>query len=130
MKYLRIVSDIHFEFRIPRQGLADKEIHASKLLEEFIPSDTRDLQSLLILAGDISAYWEDLGILYEKLHTRFEKVLHVPGNHEYYGNDIHVWDRWATEVAKCFPNVVIAKQHSLTVLQEDVFKNQTRKLDL
>jgi len=68
---LRILSDAHLDFR-PYE----------------IPTTSRDLDTVLILAGDIIPsiylkYWVDW---FEDLAARFKSVVYVAGNHEHYDN--------------------------------------------
>jgi Icc-related predicted phosphoesterase len=90
IQFLRVCSDLHLEFRTRKQTIPE-------ILSEVLPVDARDEDSMLILAGDISSYWPHFPIIYQELHPRFAKILHVPGNHEYYGNDLDLWTNFAKQ---------------------------------
>ena len=78
---LQIASDIHREFG-----------HSPE-----VPDVGADV---LVLAGDIG-YADDETIewLRDDLAGRYEAVLYVPGNHEYYGKDLHRANRHMEEMA-------------------------------
>lgn len=81
--FIRVASDLHLE--------AFKMMPVDKLALRVLPVDTRDSESVLALAGDISSSPEQLvNFLYE-IETRFAKVIYIPGNHEYYRHDYHTW---------------------------------------
>lgn len=68
---LQIASDIHREFK-----------HNPP-----VPDIGADV---LVLAGDIGyANNETIGWIHAVLAGRYEAILYVPGNHEYYGDDLH-----------------------------------------
>jgi predicted phosphodiesterase len=75
-KYLRCGSDLHLEAWLGQD--------ATKLADFFLPEDPRDAESILILAGDISSHLDQLTGFLSVLVKRFERVLYVPGNHEFY----------------------------------------------
>ncbi len=83
-KYLRIASDLHLEGFFGR----DEET----LAIDFLPKDDRDADSTLVLAGDISSQPEQLIKFLAVVVKRFERVLFVPGNHEYYKHHFHQWN--------------------------------------
>jgi Icc-related predicted phosphoesterase len=87
MKFIRVASDLHLE------GFLGTPVH--DLAEWFVPRAERDEESLLVLAGDISSKPQQLVSFVEELLPRFEKVLFVPGNHEYY---LHNYEKWNIEV--------------------------------
>lgn len=76
----QLVSDIHLEFH----G-AEADVEASGDMERRAP--------VLILAGDISTLRGDpraaLRRFLRRMALRFELVVLVPGNHEYYGMEYH-----------------------------------------
>jgi predicted MPP superfamily phosphohydrolase len=76
MKFIRISSDIHLEslYGTP----------ATKLVDNFIPADERDSESVLVLAGDISSKPDQAAQFIKQLEDRFIKVIYVFGNHEHY----------------------------------------------
>ena len=78
---LQIASDIHREFG-----------HSPE-----VPDIGADV---LVLAGDIG-YADDVTVewLRDDLAGRYEAILYVPGNHEYYGRDLHEANRHMEEMA-------------------------------
>lgn len=92
IKYLRIASDLHLE------QYRDRKIE--KLVNDFIPGDNRDIESVLVLAGDISSLPEQLVRFIAEVENRFLKVIFVPGNHEYYHNKMTEWNESVDEVFK------------------------------
>lgn len=88
-KHLRIASDLHLEAFVGRK--------VETLALDFLPKDDRDAESVLILAGDISSQQEQLIRFLAVCLKRFERVLYVPGNHEYYRQN---YDRWNIEMKR------------------------------
>lgn len=79
IKYIRVASDLHLEaftYRDPES-----------LVVDFLPSDPRDAQSILVLAGDISSSGTQLLAFLAECCKRWKKVYYVPGNHEWYRHD-------------------------------------------
>ncbi len=99
IEYVRICSDLHFEFH--------KE-PIWKLVAEYIPFRDTDNKTLLILAGDISPIRSQLDELYSIVCSRFPAVLYVPGNHEHYGSSFKTWDYNETTWKGQFPNLLIS----------------------
>lgn len=92
-KFIRLASDLHVEFRShPRLGTSEEVV---KYLEQVLPIDEKDSESVLILAGDISCSKPQLALIQDWLLPRFYAVIHVAGNHEHYGQDISDWNPWA-----------------------------------
>ena len=83
-KYLRLASDLHLE------GFYGRPIDA--LAVDLLPADPRDIESILILAGDISSYMDQLLSFIDAVSPRFAHVIYVQGNHEYYRHDYDVWN--------------------------------------
>lgn len=76
-----ITSDLHLEFR---QG---KEIEFWKAF----PYRTIDKPTVCICAGDLTTFRLPEAIYtahFARLCERFDKVIYVPGNHEYYGSHV------------------------------------------
>lgn len=96
MKYVRIASDLHLE-----QYYNSKAV---KLAEKFIPFDDRDAESILVLAGDISSKIEQV-IGFLAVLDRFQHIIYVPGNHEFYGHDMVAWEEQMLEQLIALPNV-------------------------
>ena len=78
LKKIRLYSDIHNELREKNYD---------------IPVLDGESSSILILAGDIDSDIHRLANYINDLSCRFELVIFVPGNHEYYGNDIYTYHR-------------------------------------
>ncbi len=79
IKYLRICSDLHLE--------AFTNIYADCLIDIFITQDDRDVESILVLAGDITSEPKQLFEFLDVCCKRFPKVYYVAGNHEWYFHD-------------------------------------------
>jgi len=74
-----IASDFHLEFR---QGQENK-------FWSTLPSHTISSPTTAIVAGDFTTFGLPERIYYKhftRLINRFDKVIYVPGNHEYYGS--------------------------------------------
>lgn len=82
-KYIRVLSDLHLE-----QYLGQRE---SWLSDKFIPADLLDKDSVLVLAGDISSKPEQLFKFIESTAKRFQRIIFIPGNHEFYGHEMSTW---------------------------------------
>jgi hypothetical protein len=80
---LRVASDLHLE--------AFRGVNAEALSLDFVPRDDRDNDSILLLAGDISADPAQLFVFLQLMNDRFKKVFFVPGNHEYYKHEYFAW---------------------------------------
>ena len=76
--WLRIASDLHLEFFQPYQ--VDHY--------EMFPPDDRDKNAVLILAGDIvlASKMKEYLPFFRELGRRFESIIFITGNHEYYSN--------------------------------------------
>lgn len=83
-KYLRICSDLHLE------GFTNT---VGQQAAHFIPHDTKDADSVLVLAGDISSRPIQLVQFISHLieSNRFKAVMYVPGNHEFYRQHFEEW---------------------------------------
>ena len=70
---IRLLSDLHTEFRLPYKTHAMSEYRG---------------EDVLVLAGDIaSGSTNTMDVIKHFLDCGFPKVIYVPGNHEYYGTD-------------------------------------------
>jgi predicted MPP superfamily phosphohydrolase len=88
-KYIRVASDLHLE---QFYGMAAKK------MAKLIPEDDRDAESILVLAGDISARPDQLVEFLSTVEGRFKRVVYVPGNHEYYRNNMTTYDEQVPEL--------------------------------
>ncbi len=91
---IRLVSDLHMEF-------ADFQL----------PYLDTDKDDVLILAGDIGLV--DSPNTFNRVKEwvasdRFKKVIHIPGNHEYYGSSLlRARSKLQKEIFKDFPNAKV-----------------------
>jgi hypothetical protein len=79
IKHIRIASDLHLDGFLGQDG--------DTLRAGFLPSDDRDAESILVLAGDISSNGEQLLSFLAACCKKFPKVIYIPGNHEWYKHD-------------------------------------------
>jgi hypothetical protein len=104
-KYLRIASDTHME--------AFNGMNMDKLIQNFLPPDDRDAESILMLAGDISSVADQLLNFIHDVEKRFLKVFYIPGNHEYYHKDYGTWNK---EMSSEFMSDTENTQYALGVM--------------
>lgn len=75
---IRLMSDLHTEFRLPYKQLTLSDYHG---------------EDVLVLAGDIaSGSTNTMTVLKFFKAQGYKHVVYVPGNHEYYGSTIHDFD--------------------------------------
>jgi len=75
---IRLLSDLHTEFRLP---------YKTHAMSEYCGED------VLVLAGDIASGASNTSdVIQHFLDQGFPKVVYVPGNHEYYGSTIQHFD--------------------------------------
>jgi predicted phosphodiesterase len=75
---IRLLSDLHTEFRLPYKTHAMSEYRG---------------EDVLVLAGDIaSGATNTMDVIKHFLDCGFPRVIYVPGNHEYYGTSINDFD--------------------------------------
>jgi hypothetical protein len=75
---IRLLSDLHTEFRLPYKTAQFAEYRG---------------EDVLVLAGDIaSGSTNTMDVIKFFLDQGFPKVVYVPGNHEYYGSSIKHFD--------------------------------------
>jgi predicted phosphodiesterase len=82
-KYIRVVSDTHLEQWVGQR--------AEVLRNKFIPHDERDVDSVLVLAGDISSKPSQLIDFLREVEKFFLHVIYFPGNHELYNHEMISW---------------------------------------
>ena len=85
IKYIRIASDTHLEQFYGR--------NVASLVVDILPTDNRDSESVLVLAGDISSKPNQLVEFIHGVESRFARVVYVNGNHEPYRQDIKIWEK-------------------------------------
>lgn len=88
---IRYCSDLHLE-----GWLSTPQQQESR----FLPADSRDAESVLVLAGDICSKMVPLVDFIKQVESRFLKVIYVPGNHEYYGSEMCHWNRVFRELCR------------------------------
>lgn len=105
----RFLSDCHLEkylqTTVKRTLTPLDEKGWARLIHNILPDDHRDVDSVLVLAGDIltgevvhltEPFWKDVT-------SRFRAVVYVPGNHEFYYRDVETcWDRIIRATIKKF----------------------------
>lgn len=75
---IRLLSDLHTEFRLPYKTHAMSEYRG---------------EDVLVLAGDIaSGATNTMDVIQHFLDCGFPRVVYVPGNHEYYGSTVKQFD--------------------------------------
>jgi len=80
----------------------------SKTALHFLPHDDDDKHSILVLAGDISSSVKQLVEFIREIHNRFESIVMVPGNHEFYGHHLDNWVATINKEMSQFKNVFYA----------------------
>ena len=106
IKHIRLASDIHLEHCMRKWD--EPHVGLRLFLQEVLPQDDRDKESLLVLAGDITGLARlDPRLFLQYLSPRFEKVVYIPGNHEFYGYPIEKWEEDRKAVAGAFHNVTV-----------------------
>lgn len=98
---IRYASDLHLEFMLRDMGM---EAAVARALEDH----TDDKDTVLVLAGDVVCGPEFLISAMHHISPRFKHVVYVPGNHEYYHNDIQKWKSVVEVHAKQFPNLTFS----------------------
>lgn len=76
---IRYLSDLHLEMFSMSTSF---RTHMNKL----VPEHADDADSVLIAAGDISSSIEGLEAFLEEMTPRFQAIILIAGNHEYYGH--------------------------------------------
>jgi len=98
---IRLLSDLHTEFRLPYKTHAMSEYRG---------------EDVLVLAGDIaSGSTNTMDVIKHFLDCGFPQIVYVPGNHEYYGTG---FDEFNTKMEnKCmeFDNVHFLNPGSVTL---------------
>ena len=119
-KYLRVYSDIHLDFDIPCDSKGHPLVPYTSVKQVWAPSVLpQDSESILVLAGDL---WTDnlpfkmtadgcswIGYVAK----RFEHVVVVLGNHDYWGLSLQSAVRKAREHCATLPNVTFLERDTL-----------------
>jgi len=75
---IKLISDLHTEFKPPRQ------------FQDYLRYDGEDV---LILAGDIAVgHTNAFDLIQDFRKEGFKDIIYVPGNHEYYGTSVREFD--------------------------------------
>ena len=90
-----IVSDLHIEFN--HDSFYDRMIKESTSKE-------------IIIAGDIGCLRKpETRKAFINLTNKYERVIYVPGNHDYYGIDIEEGDKILTILEENIPNLIVLR---------------------
>lgn len=95
MKF-RYLSDLHLE---AYSGTA-----MGTLVDMFCPEHEDDSNSFLIIAGDLSSFPIQCAAFIEAVAIRFNGVIFVPGNHEYYRNN---YDEYPGMLKACLESFTV-----------------------
>lgn len=100
---LKIISDQHMEFRTRDNKIAEY------LLAYHKPTDCPDCD-VCVLAGDFDVIQGRTFTILKDLCRREERVLYVPGNHDYYGcKDMQNTDDALHEIEKAIANFAVLR---------------------
>jgi predicted phosphodiesterase len=97
---IRLISDIHLEFG---------KDWAPALIE--LPEDS---ETVLVVAGDVNTGLDACEFL-QQVSSRFHHVVYVMGNHEFYGNDLHLLRDEMREELSDFDKVTLLENESLVL---------------
>lgn len=130
MSDIRLASDLHLEFYLER--IRSGKILPSDLADIIISSDIRDLNTHLVLAGDILLL-KDIEIylpFFNQLSVRFLNVIWIFGNHEWFKNKIKK-ERFVEikSLLSVFDNIHILENESIE-LEEYLFIGSTMWSDI
>lgn len=95
-----IISDLHLEFRQKQE----------KKFWEAFPSTNET--KVLLCAGDLTCFGLPDVVYYRHftaLCNRFDKIIYVPGNHEYYGSDPKTVEGRLVSIERDFPSITILR---------------------
>lgn len=89
---IQVVSDLHLEFM------------PSEYISSTLPRRLSTNADILVIAGDLGVIhrWDKIAMLLEKLALRYEHILWVLGNHEYYGGSIQEGNEFLEQVKDLF----------------------------
>lgn len=106
---IRPVSDIHTEF------FGEDEIADASLV--ILPALPDDAETVLVLAGDIGSMSkpECLVNFINAVVPRFNQVLYIPGNHEYYHGDINTTPDRILELTAAHDNLYFTEYGGMTL---------------
>ena len=98
---IRLLSDLHTEFRLP---------YKTHTMSEYRGED------VLVLAGDIaSGSTNTMDVIKFFLDQGFPKVVYVPGNHEYYGSTIKHFDDKLLDLCEQTRNAHFLRPGTVTI---------------
>lgn len=131
MTKFRYASDLHLEFAFDKRGgfleytSSEHEMFTKfrDYADHIIPPVLEDADTVLILAGDICegarAHTRYSGF-FSRLSDRFNLVIWVAGNHEYYGGKLsqHHNDRIRANVQTKWPNVRFCAEDKVYVRED------------
>jgi predicted phosphodiesterase len=87
---IKLISDLHLEFGVEYENA------------DFLNADNADV---LVLAGDITVGVDRVCAVLEFCSHRFPQTIYVPGNHEYYRNNICDFNKELMDRSQRFSNV-------------------------
>lgn len=104
MKNFKCLSDVHLEFYKGEKFI----FLLNKMKESFLQSEHNHF---LLLAGDIGRinnnyYYNQYKSFLNMTSQIFEKVILIPGNHEYYGSSFYETEKKLTDLTDYFHNVI------------------------
>lgn len=117
-----VMSDIHLEHMRKHDG--------DKFYEQLEELHKNNHAPLLILAGDICQVWRH-EIFWQSHLARiaafYERVIYVPGNHEYYGSSFYEVDQYLEQLENTpnLHNVIVLQDGDLTSFQGQKFYGGT-----
>jgi predicted phosphodiesterase len=98
---IRLLSDLHTEFRLPYKTHAMSEYHG---------------EDVLVLAGDIaSGSTNTLDVIKHFLACGFPQIVFVPGNHEYYGGNFDDFNTKMSSKCAAYDNVHYLNPGTVTI---------------
>lgn len=127
---IRLASDLHLEFYL--EQVRSGKVLPSDLAERIISSDIKDLNTHLVLAGDIVLlkYLNDFLPFFQNLSNRFKNVIWIFGNHEWFSNKIKK-ERFdeVEQILSIFKNIHVLENKSIE-LNEYLFLGTTMWSDI
>ncbi len=114
---IQILSDLHLEFF----KNSDK---IDVFLNSLVPKSQSN-REVLIIAGDLAVPENDAIVLFDTLkffNDKYQHVIYVPGNHEYYNSSFNKCNAYLKSLTRCidgnklvFPNVHVANNRVVVV---------------
>lgn len=102
---IRVTSDLHTDF------YNNKII---KPLKEVLPPLSKDSETTLVIAGDISTSFQSLDIV-RILSKRFKHIVFCLGNHDYYDSSLDKMHYMANELCQQYKNIHFLEKSSVAI---------------